>query len=61
MDEKRCGAMEMQAPEHSAGAEEEQEDFKRLYSLLLFITALWIAGKLFARAGPEFFLVLVAD
>lgn len=46
--------MEMQLSQLGEAADheyDEQEDFQRLYSFLLFIAALWIAGKLFARAG----------
>ena len=48
--------MAVQVPQLPGGEEEygEQEDFQRLFSFLLFIAALWIAGKLFARAGPRF-------
>ena len=29
----------------------EADEFRRLYAFLLFTTALWISGKLFARLG----------
>ena len=32
---------------------DEQQEFQRLFSFLLFICALWLAGKLFARAGSH--------